>query len=194
MSSFEWMELHTLTADITSARSRLAEARANKDQRLGRELEAVIMAAEGHRTRLLAKITTHLTNDHEQPAAATAGASAAGGKLLEEAEDPPLLLTNRIGDSDAASPTCIPPVDSVQGDAIVWDQLTPSDIEQAKNELGERRAEMLARHAAELKELEDDRSHVEALEQAIAAFVEKFNPSGAGASIVDLGQVRAAGE
>lgn len=59
-----------------------------------------------------------------------------------------------------------------------WDQLTPSDIERAKHELGVRRAEMLARHAEELKALEGDQAQIETLEQAIAAFAQKFAQPG----------------
>ncbi len=193
MGSFEWMELQALTADITSARSRLAEARADKDPHLARQLEAEIIAAENRRTRLLTNITTLLSNNPEQPAADQI-ASAAGEGPLEETvgEEPALLLTNRIGDSDAMSLAGSPPADSVQGDSIVWDQLTPGDIERARNELGERREEMLARHAAELKALDDDQNQIEALQQAIAAFVRKFDPAGVAASVIDLGQVRAA--
>ena len=55
----------------------------------------------------------------------------------------------------------------------MWDQLKPSDIERVKNELGTRRAEMLARHAEELKELEAEQSQLETLEQAIQMFLHK---------------------
>jgi hypothetical protein len=57
----------------------------------------------------------------------------------------------------------------------VWDQLTPVDIERAKSELDARRAEMLARHAEELKGLDIDQTQLEALEQAIGAFLQKFS-------------------
>jgi hypothetical protein len=59
----------------------------------------------------------------------------------------------------------------------VWDQLTPSDLDRAKTELDTRRVEMLARHAEELKGLEVDQTQLEALEQAITAFLHKFNAS-----------------
>ena len=57
----------------------------------------------------------------------------------------------------------------------VWDQLTPVDIERAKSELDARRDEMLARHAEELQSLDADQTQLEALEQAIGAFLQKFN-------------------
>ena len=71
----------------------------------------------------------------------------------------------------------------------MWDQLKPSDIARAKAELGERRAEMLARHAGELKALETDQNQLETLEQAIDSFLRKFNPSPEGA-VVKLDQER----
>ena len=62
-----------------------------------------------------------------------------------------------------------------EGGTTVWDQLKPSDIERVKNELGGQRAEMLARHTEELKELEAEQSQLETLEQAIEMFLRKAN-------------------
>ncbi len=64
----------------------------------------------------------------------------------------------------------------------MWDQLTPDDLERARSELGTRRSEMPERHAAELKGLDADQTQLEALEQAIGAFVRKFTQSAASAS------------
>ena len=72
----------------------------------------------------------------------------------------------------------------------MWDQLTPNDIERAKNELGERRSETLARHAEELKELDADQSQLETLEQAIASFLRKFNLSSPESAVVKLDEER----
>lgn len=57
---------------------------------------------------------------------------------------------------------------------MAWDQLTPGDIDRAKHDLGVRRAEMLARHAAELQGLEADQVELDTLERAIEAFAKKF--------------------
>jgi len=46
-----------------------------------------------------------------------------------------------------------------------------------KAEVGERRAEILAKHAEELERLDNDQVFVETLEQAIKTFVQKFNRS-----------------
>ena len=66
-----------------------------------------------------------------------------------------------------------------------WDQLKPSDITRAKEDLVTRRAEMVARHAEELRGLEADQAELDGLEQAITAFLQKFN-SPAGAGVVKL--------
>ena len=67
----------------------------------------------------------------------------------------------------------------------MWDQLKPSDIERAKQDLVTRRAEMLARHAEELRGLEADQAQLDGLEQAIAAFLQKFNAAD-GTGVVKL--------
>jgi hypothetical protein len=100
------------------------------------------------------------------PAAEAARDGASRGQPLPDRVD-------RIGASGAGSPAAALKVDSSEGGTIVWDQLTPGDIERVKNELGERRAEMLARHAEELKGLEAEQSQLETLEQAIEMFLRK---------------------
>ena len=47
----------------------------------------------------------------------------------------------------------------------MWDRLTPGDIERVKAEVGERRAEILARHAEELEGLDNDQAFVKTLER-----------------------------
>jgi hypothetical protein len=60
----------------------------------------------------------------------------------------------------------------------VWDQLSRFDIERLKRELGTRRAEILSRHAQELRDLEADQAEIGAFEQAINAFARKFKLAG----------------
>jgi len=70
---------------------------------------------------------------------------------------------------------------TVEGVTNVWDQLKPGDIDRVKRDLDTKRAEMLARHAEELKSLEADHAQLDTLEQAIALFMQKFAaPAGAG--------------
>src|SRR5579863_5457033 len=202
MGSFEWMELQTLTSDITAARSRLAAARSRKDHRVIRVLEEEIAAAEARRARLLAHITTHLA-DATEPAPARATTAGADAHRAAEPVEEPLRVEGANQPSrelvdptlaDGAASPGVPEADSGEGGIIVWNQLTPGDIGRAQDELGVRRAEMLARHAEELKRLDGDQTQLDSLERAIDAFMQKFNassPEGVReAAIVALGNER----
>jgi len=283
MSSFEWVELETLTGDIDAARSRLAEARKRNNQGAVGRLEVEITRAEKRRADLLAHISTSVAGAEpaprpmaregagaHQPAAPVAEAleaeadgaqppgdtvsapepdpfpaakddadslqistpaaealpgEADGARLpgetagapepapLAEEEDgansrqasasaaaalrgetdgaqPLSDPVNRIGAGGAASPAVAVKADGVGGGSNMWDQLTPNDIERAKSELGERRAEMLARHAEELKGLDADQSQLDTLEHAIASFLQKFNSSSSQSAVVKLDEER----
>src|SRR5260370_9760943 len=85
------------------------------------------------------------------------------------AEPPPLEPQDQI--AAAASAAVAPTALSSQGGRNVWDQLSAGDIEREKRELGVRRAEMLARHAEELKALEAEQGQIDTLEQPIARFL-----------------------
>ena len=56
----------------------------------------------------------------------------------------------------------------------MWDKLTAADLERVKRGLAARRSELLARHAEELKALEGEQREIDVIEQAIAAFTQKF--------------------
>jgi hypothetical protein len=90
----------------------------------------------------------------------------------------------------AAPPAPAPQAASAQGGINVWDQLKPSDIERAREDLVTRRAETLARHAEELRALDTDQSQLDVLEQAIASFLQKFTGAPAGAGVVKLEEER----
>jgi len=222
MSSFEWMELQTLTRDINAARSRLTQARPNKDQREIRALEAEIAAAEVRRDRLIASISSDLAAHPELAARAVAESAAAAGAIEPGPQDdagPPVpaasaALAEETGPDDGAVPVAAEPVaEPVEPDAapivasadaggkggsVVWDQLTPKDIDRAQSMIGVRRVETLARHAAELQALELEQGELDALEQAIDAFVRRFRAPpngdaaapGSAADIVKLGEER----
>jgi hypothetical protein len=264
MSSFEWVELETLTSDIEAARSRLAEARKRNNQGAVGRLEVEITRAEKRRSDLLAHISTSVASadpappptareaagsrqaaapaaeavpDEEPPGdtasapepdplpkakdganspevsapaaeaaqdeadgaqspGETAGApepdplpkakdgagsrqaSAPAAEALpgdDDAEQPSPDSVDRIVAGGAASSAAALKAGGIGGGNIMWNQLTPSDLDRAKTELGERRAEMLTRHAEELKGLDADQSQLETLEQAIASFLQKFN-------------------
>ena len=190
MGSYEWMELQTLSAEIAAARSRLAAARAAKDQRRARAREEEIAATEGRRDRLVADITSDLLGaDKAGPpsaalaTAATGAASAADAPADRQAEptgQSPAIADPIIADA-AAVPAAAAPDGNAEGGPIVWDKLTPGDIGRAKSELDARRAETLARQAAELQALEAEHGELQTLEQAIAAFMQRFSaPAGEG--------------
>jgi hypothetical protein len=192
MSAFEWQELQTLAGDITAARFQLTAARSANDQRLIRSLEQEITAAEERRAQLVAHLTSNLADTADDaaspppqpPPRETATESEAAE---HEADEDAVLESER---EDAASlfppPEVGDPIDHVPmrvessrrgaaaGDAPLWQQLTPADIERARAELALRRAEMLARHAEELNALEADYEQLDALELAIVDFLRKF--------------------
>ena len=242
MSSFEWVELETLTSDIETARSRLADARKRNNQGAVAMLETEITRAEKRRSQLLAHISTNVATAPEpasrhtakdaagsrqapapvaealpdeakaepppgetvvvpepaplpnandgasSPRASTPAAEAAPGEA--EGEQPLPDGADAIVASGAASPASAVKADGVEGGINMWNQLTPNDIERAKHELNERRAEMLARHAEELKGLNTDQNQLETLEQAIASFLQKFNPASPASEVVKLDQER----
>src|SRR5260370_1167131 len=184
MSSFEWMELQTLTNDIELSRSRLVEARKSGDRGRVTALEEEIGRAENRRLQLLAHISTNIVTIPEAASKAKDGAGSRQAQEEVSAETPtsetasaPEPAPPPKAREGAGSRPAFAKADSVEGGTIVWDQLKPSDIERVKNELGTRRAEMLARHAEELKELEAEQSQLETLEQAIEMFLREARRS-----------------
>ncbi len=180
MSSFEWMELQTLTSEITAQRSRLVAARAKKDHRLTRVLEEEIAAAEERRMRLLSHITNDLADaaEGQRPAAAIADAPPQPEAAVAE----PIAVK-------PAAPAVAEEAETATGEGG-WDRLTPGDIVHAKEAVGRRRAAMLARHAEELAALDADRERVEALAVAIDDFLQKFNAGSSRGAIVQLEEER----
>ena len=56
----------------------------------------------------------------------------------------------------------------------MWDVLKPTDIEEAQQQLNERRAQTLRRQAEELAGLQADEADLVALDRLAAAFSSKF--------------------
>jgi hypothetical protein len=79
---------------------------------------------------------------------------------------------------DAASLDPVTVAHRLEGVVAVWDQLTRADVERVKRELGVRRAEILSRHAEELRALDAAQTEIDAFEQTIDAFARKFNIAG----------------
>jgi hypothetical protein len=186
MGSSDWFELETLNGKITDSQTRLAVARETRNHGLVKLLQREIAEAENLRSRLLGHITTQLgsadpVRDAAQAAPWEVHAHKAEEVQPEEAEGEqkttePVAL---VADTDAVSPEPAPCADAIEREAVVWSQLSRADIERLKRELGSRRAEILSRHAQELKDLEADQAEIDAFEQAIAAFARKFKLAGA---------------
>jgi hypothetical protein len=70
----------------------------------------------------------------------------------------------------------------------MWKLLTQNDIEQARRELGRRRAELLKRQGEELEALNSDRAEIQALEELVKAFAERFKPTRARAPEIALAE------
>jgi hypothetical protein len=124
-------------------------------------------------------------------AAARDGAAAPGTAELPPpeatvTEQHPPQTEDRVVATGAAPPAPAPKAAGAEGGRNVWEQLKPSDIERAKQDLETRRTEMLARHAEELRGLEADQAQLGTLEEAIAAFLQKFNAPPGGAGVVKL--------
>lgn len=63
----------------------------------------------------------------------------------------------------------------------MWDRITSGDVELAKAALNEKRAEMLNRHADEIKDLDAQLHDIESFERLIEAFFEEYLVSDAAA-------------
>jgi hypothetical protein len=171
MSKFEWMELETLSNEITHAQSRLDAARATKNLGLVQLRQREITEAATRRAEVLAGITKGLGSFAGlKPKLVTAPAREPEPAHLEQqqpAEEMQPLSVNATAEPALGINTNI-------GVTNMWDKLTAADLERVKRGLAARRSEMLARHAEELKALEAEQREIDAIEQAIAAFTEKF--------------------
>jgi len=196
------MELQTLTSDIAASRARLAAARSAKDNRLSRVLEQEISEAERRRDLLLANITDQVASPAEasaqpEPTAAEAPMTLEPAATVAPENDPPEQSADSLDQPAAevavAQPAA-PQAARTEGVSAVWDQLTPGDIENAKQELTGRRAEMQARHAEELKALDVDQAQLDTLAEAIELFARKFKlpaqPEASNADVVTLEEER----
>lgn len=56
----------------------------------------------------------------------------------------------------------------------MWERLTPADVDHARNRLATSRAEMLRRHAEELRALDAQQDDIETLERLLARFAQTY--------------------
>ena len=204
MGSSEWFELETLNGEIAHSQTRLSAARKTQNHGLVKLLQREIAEAEKWRSRLLGHITTRLGSpdsaqqaDHAEPwnvqadnaeevqaenaeevQADNAEAEQHGSESVAEAEQHGSESVAEAPETGAALPDPAARTAPIEGDATLWDQLSRTDLERLKRELGSRRAEILARHVEELKDLEADQIEIDAFELAIDAFARKFKVAG----------------
>jgi len=145
MAAPEWAELDSLTQALADLRVRQEAAKSVESHDLVATIEQEIAQLEERRNQLLAQL-------------------AQGVVKTGEPNHDEVAAANRVDDETQRTERL----------SIVWDQLTPADVERAKHDIDRRRTEMLERHAAELKGLDADRAEVDAVEQAIGAFLRKF--------------------
>lgn len=216
MASSEWMELENLSREISDSQGRLEAAKSVESFELAAVLEREIAEMEERRGKLLAHIANSVVGEEtggtkekrkpEAPDAAAQGQTASDGDELEaeeEAAEEEAVATGAM--SEAAQPHVLRSMPLLgsgtpkgveagtadhqpRGGGAVWNQLTPADVDRAKHELERRRAEILARHAEELKSLNADAEEIDALEQAINVFLRKFSSPAPGGEVVRLDQ------
>src|SRR5512146_2271024 len=112
MSSFEWMELQSLTNDIELSRSRLAEARGRGDRGRVRALEEEITRAEKTRLQLLTHISTNIASAPEGAAAAKAKEAAGAGQAAPALVAEVLQVAEALQDEAAAEQLSEEPADA----------------------------------------------------------------------------------
>lgn len=196
MASSEWMELETLSQSIADSQGRLEAAKSVGSFELAQVIEKEIAAMEERRTQVLGHLANVITGTGEQKD----NSEPAEGAQQEIAEAEP--EKPEVVDPANSRKTSLPEPDTNNGPepstyrnaagrpGIVWNQLVQADVERAKRDLSARRAEMLARHAEELKTLDADKAEIDTLEQAIDGFLRKFSGLGGGGEVVPLKQQR----
>jgi hypothetical protein len=212
------MELETASAEIDDLKTRLAAARSSKNRVDIEALKHKIDAAQHRRARLLAHITTNLaTSVGSSPNPATTegadpprhhGPPHEDREEIAEADQQSAELADPIADDVreylaepdqqsaeivdiASTQVALPYADTTQGVTVMLDKVEETDfIERVSQQLAIRRAETLARHAEEIKALDADQSEVDAMAEAMDAFVRKFNLPVAESSVVRIDDER----
>ena len=187
MSKFEWVELETLSAEVAHLQSRIDAARVTKNYGLVQLLEREIAAATERRTRVLTDITKGLSN------ALPIGRQPKEMPVPERQPEQPdekqeIDIKNETNLANNAPSINSRVTTDTTGDLTMWDKVTADDLERVKRGVATRRAEMLSRHAGELKALETEQAEIDAVEKAIALFTHKFKITSA--EVVPLGKER----
>ncbi len=172
MSTFDWVELETLSTEVAHLQSRLDAARDTRNLGLVQLLKRELAGSEKKRDQVLADITKGLSanspaNRQHIPLKNVQSKPAEGKPSHSRNLEPGTL-------NSVPSAARVLATDTATGDTSMWDQLTAADIERVKRGLATRRSEILARHAEELKAFEADQNEIDAIEKAIAVFTQKF--------------------
>lgn len=215
MSSFEWIELESLSLEISNAEARLAEASSRDFLHLVTDIETQIANAKARREHILESISRNTASiaitpdEHPEP---NASVSDQTDRLPLTEDDRTQLNTqqnedNFVGphpvdaepiglgvaasdpsgsENDLPSMTAAVPAEEA---AAIWDRL-PAVLERARLDIERRRAEILARQAEELKALDDEHLEIEALERALEAFARRFGRRPESGQIVRLDEER----
>src|SRR6476659_6487307 len=164
MSKFEWVELETSSAEVAHLQSRIDAARTTKNYGLVQLLEREIGAATERRARVLADITKGLGN--ALPIGRQPKELPVPERQPEQPEEEQEIDINNETIPVNNAPSAKPAVTTgTTGDLIMWDKVTADDLENVKRGVATRRAEMLARHAGELKALETEQAEIDAVEK-----------------------------
>lgn len=161
MELSDWTELGAVSRKIAHLEDRLAGARSTENRGLIELHEREIARAETVRDRFLSQIAASITSPR------TRGSHDSPSERATSASTPPI------------------PDIKAEGNDTMWAQLTHAEIERVKRELQDRRSEMLARHAEELRLLDADMAEVALLEQTIERVVQKLQMGSA--EIVPIG-------
>src|SRR5262249_49243180 len=173
MSRLGWVELETLSTEAAHLQSRIESARASRNYGKVRLLEREMTELAERRNRVLAEITNGL-NEAPQGGQQPTNSQMQGvqaeqvGEIREAAQQIQAVAAINL------VPRRSPLTTDEAGDLTMWDKLTSADIERVKRGVATRRAEMLSRHAQELKALETEQSEIDAIEKAVALFTQKF--------------------
>src|SRR5205823_230911 len=173
MNKYDWMELETLSGQVAHAQKRLDAARTNGNHGAVRLVEREIAETEARRARVLADLTKGIG---DAPSGERHPTDIAAQPQMQPAEEKSHRSTKAqvTPPAELSSQDPLPDINAPKGETRMWDKLTAADLELVKRGLANRRSEMLARHATDLKALEAEQSEIDVVEKAIAAFTQKF--------------------
>jgi hypothetical protein len=137
MSKLGWVELETLSTEVTHLQSRIDAARGSKNYGMVRLLEREMAEVSERRNRVLAEITTGLSDaapSGQQPT--TIPAKEGQSKGADQQKESALNIAAPA--PAPTNPTSLDPAlaaTDTAGDTTMWDKLTAADFERIKRGL-----------------------------------------------------------